>query len=166
MIISAIVAVSKNNAIGKDNDLPWHLPADLTFFKTTTKGYHIILGRKNFDSIGKPLPGRTNIVITRQDSFYHSGTVVVKSITEALDFCVKANQKEVFIIGGSMIYEQTQNLWNKLYITRIDTVVEDATVFFPEIDFSKWKLSWQEDHLMDEKNKYNYQFNLYERPLK
>lgn len=163
MIISAIVAVAENNAIGKDNDLPWHLPADLKFFKNTTKGHFVIMGRKNFESIGKPLPGRTNIVITRNKNFGHSGVLVAESISEALILCQKADQEEVFIIGGSSIYEQTKALWNKLYLTRVKTTVDNATAYFTSLDLSNWKLSWSEDHQADEKNKFDYQFNLYTR---
>ena len=163
MIISTIVATGNKNAIGVDNDLPWHLPADLKFFKETTKGHFVIMGRKSFESIGRPLPGRTNLIVTRQKDFSHSGIYVFHSIAEALKFAQNKEQKEVFILGGSTIYEQTKNLWNKLYLTRVDADVPNATAFFPEIDYSSWTREWHEDHKADEKNKYDYQFNLYTR---
>lgn len=163
MIISSIVAASINNAIGIDNDLPWHLPADLKFFKDTTRGHHVIMGRKSFQSIGRPLPGRTNIVVSQNEDFSHSGIIKKPSIPDALAYAVEAGIDEVFILGGASIYKQTQNLWNRLYLTRVDAVIENATAFFPEIDFSQWKLVWQETHEADEKNKYTCTFNLYER---
>ena len=163
MIISSIVAVGNNNVIGVDNDLPWHLPADLKFFKETTKGHFVIMGRKSFESIGKPLPGRTNLIISRNKDFNHSGIYVFHSIAEALAYAENQNQEEVFILGGSTIYEQTQNLWNKLYLTRVKVDIPNATAFFPDVDLSKWTHEWCEDHNADEKNIYDYQFNLYSR---
>ncbi|MDB4438993.1 dihydrofolate reductase [bacterium] len=165
MIISTIVAVGKNNAIGVDNDLPWHIPADLKFFKETTLGFNVLMGRKSFDSVGRPLPGRTNIVVTRNKDFYHSGVVTVNSIEEGILYAQNNNQEELFIIGGSNIYEQTQHNWNKLYLTKIDTSVENATAFFPKIDFSNWKHEWERKHIANEKNKFDFSFNLYTRGL-
>jgi dihydrofolate reductase len=163
MIISSIVAVGNKNAIGIDNDLPWHLPADLKFFKETTRGHFVIMGRKSFESIGKPLPGRTNLIVTRQQDFSPSGVYVFHSIPEALQFAQQQKQEEVFILGGSTVYEQTQNLWNKLYLTRVTVDVPQATAFFPDIDLSSWTLAWQESHPSDDKNPHAYQFNLYTR---
>ena len=163
MIISAIVAVGHNNAIGVGNELPWHLPVDLKFFKETTRGFHVIMGRKSFESIGRPLPGRTNIIITGQKDYGHSGIFTANSVSDALKIAQDAGQEEVFILGGSMIYKQTQNLWNKLYLTRVDADVPHATAFFPDVDFSGWKHEWQEEHKADEKNIYDCQFNLYTR---
>jgi len=135
MIISSIVAASENNAIGIDNDLPWQMPADLKFFKETTLGHYVIMGRKSFDSVGRPLPGRTNIVVTRNKEFYHSGVITVHSIAAALLVALEAKQEEVFI-----------------------------TAFFPELDMTKWKLTGEAPHKADEKNKYDYTFCTYERP--
>jgi len=163
MIISAIVAVGNNNAIGVNNDLPWHMPADLRFFKKTTRGFHVIMGRKSFESIGKPLPGRTNIVVTRQKDFGHSGIVTVPSITDGLKYASDSGVNEVFVLGGSTIYKQTQQLWNKLYLTRIDVDVPQATAFFPRLDLNQWHLEWKESHKADEDNKYDYSFMLYTR---
>lgn len=163
MIVSCIVAIGKNNAIGVDNDLPWHLPADLKFFKETTRGHYVIMGRKSYESIGRPLPGRTNLIVTRQKNYDNSGIFVFDSIASAIKMAQDDGQSEVFILGGSTIYEQTQNLWNKLYITRVDAEINNATAFFPDIKFEDWTLEWQESHKADEKNKYDYQFNLYTR---
>jgi dihydrofolate reductase len=165
MIISTIVAVGKNNAIGIDNDLPWHMPADLKFFKETTLGLNVLMGRKSFESVGRPLPGRTNIVVTRNKNFYHSGVITVNSIEEGILYAQDNKQEELFIIGGSNIYAQTQHLWNKLYLTKVDTVVENATAYFPEIDFTLWKHEWERKHIADEKNKFDFSFNLYTRGL-
>lgn len=164
MIISSIVAVSNNNAIGIDNDLPWHMPADLKFFKETTRGHHVLMGRKSFDSIGRPLPGRTNIIITRNKDFYHSGVITAHSIPDGLLVAQNAGVEELFILGGSNVYFQTISLWDKLYLTKIDTHIGNATAFFPELDMDKWVLSSEEKHQADEANPFDYDFRLYERP--
>ena len=166
MIISAIVAVSNNLAIGIDNDLPWHMPADLKFFKETTKGHHVLMGRKSYDSIGKPLPGRTNIVVTRQKEFYHSGVITRHSIEDGIQYAIDAHVDELFILGGANVYDQTQELWDQLYLTKIDAHIDNGTAFFPEIDYSKWQLDGEEKHLSDEKNPHNYSFLKYIRPQK
>lgn len=163
MIISAIVAVSNNLAIGIDNDLPWHMPADLKFFKETTKGHHILMGRKSFDSIKRPLPGRSNIVITRQKEFNHSGLIVRHSIEDGIQYAIDAQVDELFILGGANIYEQTQKIWNQLYITRIDTHISNATAYFPKIDYSAWTIDKEDKHTSDEKNPHNYTFFKYVR---
>ncbi|HRQ29392.1 MAG TPA: dihydrofolate reductase [Saprospiraceae bacterium] len=162
MIISAIVAVSKNNVIGKDNKMPWHLPADLAYFKKTTLGHPVILGRKNFDSIGKPLPGRTNIIVTRDRSFACTNCTVVHSLEEALLYGFQNKEDEVFIIGGGTIYEQSMDLWDKLYLTEIDTEM-DGDVFFPEIDKTKWEQISAVEKEADEKNAYNLIFKVFSR---
>ena len=164
MIISSIVAVSNNYAIGVDNDLPWHMPADLKYFKEKTLGHYVLMGRKSFDSVGRPLPGRTNIVVTRNKYFHHSGIHIVHSLSDGLLMAQEAGIEELFILGGSNIYFQTESLWHKLYITKIDTVIENATAFFPVIDESKWNLVSEEAHKADDKNPYDYTFCLYERP--
>lgn len=164
MIISSIVAISNNNAIGVNNDLPWHMPADLKFFKETTLGHYVLMGRKSFDSVGRPLPGRTNIVITRNKRFNNSGVIVANSIPEGILIAQNAGQNELFILGGSNIYFQTMNLWDKLYVTKINTEVPNATAFFPVINKDEWSLTSEEAHLADDKNPHDYRFCLYERP--
>ncbi len=163
MTISSIVAVSNNNAIGIDNDLPWHLPGDLKFFKETTYGKYVLMGRKSFESIGRPLPGRTNIVVTRNKDFYHSGIKVVHSIADGILIAQNAQQEELFILGGSKIYTQTQNLWDNLYLTKVDTDVNNATAFFPQLNWNDWHLESEESHLSDDKNPFNYSICLYKR---
>jgi dihydrofolate reductase len=162
MIISAIVAIDQNRAIGKDNQIPWYLPEDLKYFKKTTIGKPVIMGRKSFDSIGRPLPKRTNIVISRNPFFIASGILVFSSIEEALRLAAQENVEEVFIIGGGAIYEATQNIWDRLYITEVE-VESEADVFFPAINPNEWTEISRERHLADEKNAYNYSFIVYER---
>lgn len=163
MKVSIIVATSLNHAIGKDNQLLWHLPADLKFFKATTMGCPVVMGRKTFQSIGRTLPGRQNVVITRDKTFNADGQydlTVVGSIDEAL---VKLHsEKEVFIIGGGEIYKQSIDSVDTIYITLVHTVI-DGDVYFPEIDKSKFDLVWEEKHLADEKNKFDYTFQKFER---
>lgn len=163
MILSSIVATSLNHAIGKNNQLLWHLPADLKFFKNTTMGCPVIMGRKTFQSIGRTLPGRKNIVITRDNTFNADNQfdlIVVGSIDEAL---VKLHsEKEVFIIGGGEIYKQTIDSVDTIYLTLVNTVI-DGDVFFPEIDKNKFDLVWEEKHIADEKNKFDYTFQKFER---
>ena len=162
MTVSIIVATSLNHAIGKDNQLLWHLPADLNFFKTTTMGCPVIMGRKTFQSIGRTLPGRQNIVITRDKNFNSDNQfdiLVVGSLDEAL---VKLHtEKEVFIIGGGEIYKQAIDSVDTIYITLVNTVIE-GDVYFPEIDKSRFDLVWEEKHLADDKNKFDYTFQKFE----
>lgn len=163
MKVSIIVATSLNHSIGKDNQLLWHLPADLKFFKATTMGCPVVMGRKTFQSIGRTLPGRQNVVITRDKTFNADGQydlTVVGSIDEAL---VKLHaEKEVFIIGGGEIYKQSIDSVDTIYITLVHTVI-DGDVYFPEIDKAKFDLVWEEKHLADEKNKFDYTFQKFER---
>jgi len=163
MKVSIIVATSLNHAIGKNNQLLWHLPADLKFFKTTTMGCPVVMGRKTFQSIGRTLPGRQNVVITRDKTFNNDqqfDLTVVGSIDEAL---VKLHsEKEVFIIGGGEIYKQSIDSVDTIYLTLVHTVI-DGDVYFPEIDKSKFDLVWEEKHLADEKNNFDYTFQKFER---
>ena len=163
MTTSIIVATSENNVIGRNNDLPWVMPEDMKFFKNTTWGMPVIMGRKTFESMkGQPLTGRTNIVITRQDDWKAEGAVVVKSINDAIFVASETDSKEAFIIGGGEIFKEAINKVDRLYRTLIHTVV-DGDVFFPEIDQTKWKLTSQRDCKADEKNKFDYSFQLWER---
>jgi len=162
MIVSAIVAMSKNRVIGKDNKIPWHLPADLKYFKKTTLNHHIILGRKCYESIGKPLPNRVNIVVTRDTKYKASGCVIVHSIEEALDYARRHDETEVFIAGGGEIYKQTMHLWDKLYLTEVDTQAE-GDVFFCEIIEKEWLIYKKYNNLSDDENPFNYEFRIYNR---
>jgi len=162
MIISTIVAVAKNNVIGKDNDIPWYLPADLKYFKKMTLNHHIIMGRKCFQSIGRSLPKRTNIIVTRNPFFIVSNALVVNSIEEGIEIAKRDGEEEVFIIGGGQIYELSQSLWDRIYLTEVDLVVE-GDIFFPTVDMNVWEEVSCEAHQADEKNKYDYTFKVYER---
>jgi dihydrofolate reductase len=164
MILSAIVAVDKHNAIGKDNQLPWHLPEDLKFFKRTTIGKPVLMGRNTYDSMGKPLKDRLNIVLSRQQELVlPDGVLLYHNLDDAMERLDAEGTEEVFIIGGGKIFAETMDKMDRLYITHVDTVVEGADVFFPHIDHSHWKLTWEEAHKADEKHAFDYTFCRYER---
>ena len=156
-MVTIIAAIGLNNALGKDNDLIWHLPADLKRFKETTSGFPIIMGRKTFESIGRPLPNRTNIIVTRNSDYNQDGCVVKGSLKEAVDSI--ANEEHAFIIGGAQIYNQAieQGLADRLDITLVQESFE-ADVYFPEFDKMEWELISREDFEKDEKNPHNYSF--------
>lgn len=162
MKVSCIVATAKNNVIGIDNQIPWYLPADLKYFKKITLNHHILMGRNCFESIGRALPKRTNVIITRDMFYAVSNCLVTHSIGEALSVAEENGEEEAFIIGGGTIYEQTIDLWDKLYLTQVDLEV-DGDVFFPELDMKQWKLTGQQACQKDEKNPYDYKFLQYER---
>jgi dihydrofolate reductase len=164
-MISIIVAVAKNNVIGKDNSLIWHLPADMKFFKETTTGHCIITGRKNYESIPekfRPLPNRTNIVITRQKDYSAPGAIVVGSIEEAIEKAKQTGDNEIFIIGGAEIFRQSFRFVNKIYFTKIYHSF-NGDVFFPEINASEWKETSRVKGIVDEKNKYEFDFIIFEK---
>lgn len=156
-MISLIVAAAENNAIGKNNQLLWHLPNDLKFFKNTTWGMPVIMGRKTFESVNKPLPGRFNIVITRQADWKAEGVIVAADLNDALKKAAETNCKEAFIIGGGEIYKQVFEIADKIYLTRVHAIPEGDT-FFPAIDESKWQLSSSQDFTADDKHKFAYSF--------
>lgn len=162
MIISSIVAVAKNRVIGSDNDIPWRLSTDLKYFKKQTSGHHIIMGRKSFLSIGKPLPNRTNVIITRDPYFIASNCIVVHSIPEALEIAKNRGETEVFITGGGTIYEQTMDIVDRLYVTEVDAKPE-GDVHFPAIDHSQWKLISQDPRQSGERDDHNFNFKIFER---
>lgn len=163
MIISAIVATDRKGTIGKAGAIPWYLPADFKYFKRTTMGHPIIMGRKTFESIGKPLPKRTNIVLTR-DAFYMStGIVVVHSLEEALGHPACQEAEEIFIIGGGEIYKQAMPRLDRVYLTTVETDIEDGDAFFPELDPEEWEIVWLEKHSADEKNELDFRFSRWER---
>ncbi len=160
-MMTIIVAMGKNRAIGKDNQLLWHLPNDLKHFKELTLGHPIIMGRKTYESIGRPLPNRTNIVVSRKKDWFEEGILIVGTLKEALKFAKKIDEN-FFIIGGGNIYEQTIDLADKLEVTIVDTNA-DADTFFPEINDSIWKKTNETHHSKDEKNKFNHIFLTFER---
>lgn len=157
MIISLIVAASENNAIGKKGELLWSLPIDMRFFKDTTWGMVVIMGRKTYESVDKPLPGRLNIVITKQKDWKREGTQVAADLADAIKQAKAANTKEVFIIGGGEIYKQSMDIADKIYMTRVHANLEGDT-YFPEIDESKWILEHNKDFFKDEKHAYDFSF--------
>ncbi|MDR2556047.1 MAG: dihydrofolate reductase [Fibromonadaceae bacterium] len=160
MLISLIAAVAENGLIGKDNKLPWHLPADLHFFKKTTLGHPIIMGRKNFESIGKVLPGRTNIVLTRNASFAEAENLkVAHSLEEAFEIARETGTDECFVIGGAEIYKEALPLCQKLYITKVHGIFEGNT-FMPEFEKDFRKIS-SVSNLKDERNVYDYDFEIF-----
>jgi dihydrofolate reductase len=162
MIVSAIVAQAKNRVIGKNNDIPWYLPADLKYFKKTTIGKPVIMGRKCFESIGRALPKRTNIIITRDPFFLANDCLIAHSVYEALSIAAAEGHEEAFIIGGGEIYNLSMPYWDKLYLTEVD-IEPQGDVFFPEINPSEWTLISEEAHLPDEKTPFFYKFLIFER---
>ena len=161
MIVSLIVAASTNNVIGVNNQLPWHLPKDLKFFKNLTWAMPVVMGRRTFESMGKALNGRLNIVITTQKDAIFENAVSVNSIKDALFVAEEGDYKEVFIIGGGQIFNEVLPKADKVYLTRIHTKI-DGDIFFPELG-TNWKLIWNEDHFKDEKHAYDYSFQRWER---
>jgi dihydrofolate reductase len=162
MTVSIVVAISENHVIGKDNKLLWHMPNDLKHFKEITTGHTVIMGRKTYESVGKPLPKRRNIIITRQ-AITIEGCEVVNSIEAALALC--AGEQEVFIVGGAEIYKQAMRLTDRIYLTIIHKEFEGDS-FFPEINNEEWKSVAREDHQPDEKNPLPYSFITYESRIK
>ncbi len=161
-MISLVVAAAKNNVIGKDGQMPWHLPNDLKHFKNVTWGMPVIMGRKTFESLGKALPGRKNIVISRQQGLQLPGAVTVKSIEDAIFVATETDAREVMVIGGGEIYKSLYTKSGRIYLTRVDAEPEGDT-HFPVIDPGEWHLVSQKNHEADEKNAYNYSFQVWER---
>jgi dihydrofolate reductase len=164
-MISLIVAVAENGVIGGNNMLVWHLPADMKFFKDTTMGHCVISGRKNYESIPekfRPLPNRTNIVITRQENYHAPGAIVVNSLEKALEEAKKTGDDEIFIIGGAEIFKQSMRYADRIYLTRIHHSFE-GDVFFSEPDPQIWKETSRKQGHTDEKNKYEHDFIVLEK---
>ena len=162
MITSIIVATSENNVIGKDNRLPWHLPADLKYFKNTTWALPIIMGRKTFESIGKPLPGRHNIVVTRNKDYKAVGATVVSNLDDAVKAAESNDVKELFIIGGAELFNTTMNQAQRIYLTRVHANIE-GDVFFPDLNKEEWHLISEKNMEADEKNEYDLSFQVWEK---
>ena len=163
MIISAIVAYGNNREIGENNQIPWYLPNDLKWFKKTTLNHHVLMGRKNFESMGKPLPKRTNIVVTRNPFFLATGCLVVHSVEEGIELALSHEVDELFIIGGEQIYRYCIPFYDKLYLTEIDIDVPNADTFFPEIDLSNFTCLSSTHYPKDENNKYDHTINVFEK---
>jgi dihydrofolate reductase len=161
--ITIIVAADLNNAIGANGKLPWHLPQDLKFFKNTTWAMPVIMGRKTFESLGKPLPGRTNIVITQNTSWHQEGVWVANSIENAIEQAQTLQTNEIFIIGGGTIYASSLPLVNRVYLTRVYTKIDDADTWFPPLPENEWELKWERPFTADEKHLFDYSFQCWER---
>ncbi|TPE42876.1 dihydrofolate reductase [Pontibacter mangrovi] len=161
-MIVIVVAAAENNVIGKDNDLIWYLPADLKHFKRLTMGHPMIMGRKTYEAIGKPLPGRTSIIVTSQKDFTAEGCIVVHSLEEAIAKGQELDPEQVSIIGGANVYKQALPLTDKVYLTRVHHTFE-GDAYFPELPEDEWQVEAQEHHAPDEKNKYSYTFLTLER---
>jgi dihydrofolate reductase len=159
-MLSGLVAMDKNRLIGRDNDLPWRLPADLAYFKKVTMGHPIIMGRKTFEAIGRPLPGRRNIIVTRNKQYEQPGCEVLYSIEDI--YKVGSGTEEVFVIGGAEIFKEVLPMMDRLYITYIDEEFEGDT-YFPNINESEWRMISEEPGITDEKNPYHYRFVVYEK---
>jgi dihydrofolate reductase len=162
MTISFVVAAATNNAIGKEGKMPWHLPNDMKHFKNVTWGMPVVMGRKTFESLGKVLPGRKNIVITRQAGWEAEGTIAVKKIEDALFVAKQTDANEVMVIGGGEIYKALFDKANRIYLTRVEAEPE-ADTFFLSLDPKEWHLVSQKNHEADDKNAYNYSFQVWER---
>lgn len=165
MIISMIAALSQNRVIGKNNDLPWKLPDDMKFFMEKTKRHPVIMGRKNYDSIPpkfKPLPDRTNIVVTRQKNFEAPGCLVVDSLEKALSKAGNVETNEIFIIGGAEIYKLGLPYANRLYLTEIQATI-DGDTFFPVFDLDVWRETSRHHHEMDQRHAYSFDFVTYDK---
>ncbi|MDP7069710.1 MAG: dihydrofolate reductase [Candidatus Peribacteraceae bacterium] len=167
MRISIIVAASENNIIGRDNSIPWHLPDDLKFFRKKTEGHPVIMGRKNFESIvaalGKPLPNRNNIIVTRESTYEAAGCQTASSLEEAIMYGHQDNDKEeIFVIGGGEIYKQAMDLCNYMYLTRIHAWIA-GDITFPEVDSEVWEEVEREEHKADTKHKFGFTFLTYKR---
>jgi dihydrofolate reductase len=165
MKISLIAALTQNHVIGKNNDLPWHLPDDMKYFMQTTKQHHVIMGRKNYESIPekfRPLPNRTNIVVTHQNNFHAPNCAVVNSLEQGIALAKKNNEQELFIIGGAEIYKLAMPFAKRLYLTEIQTELEGDT-YFPTFDKQHWAEVSRTHHTTDEKHLYAFDFVVYEK---
>lgn len=157
-MLSMIVAMDDNRLIGQDNQLPWRLPADLQYFKRVTMGHMVVMGRKTFESIGRALPGRRNLVLTRNEAYQATGCTVIHTLEE-ID---SSPEEEVFIIGGAEIFREMLPQARRLYITKIHAAFE-GDAYFPEVDESQWRLLSSESGVVDEENLYPYEYLVFER---
>jgi len=163
MKLSLLAALSTNNVIGRDNQVPWRLSTDLKRLKAMTLGHHVIMGRKTYESVGRPLPGRTNLVITRQEGYAPAGVTVVHSLEEAIRIAMHSGDEEAFVLGGAEIYQQAMHRADRMYLTRVHAEVEGDTVFPDFDDVSEWQLTDAEHFDADEKNELPFSFLTYER---
>ncbi|APC97660.1 dihydrofolate reductase [Francisella frigiditurris] len=162
-MISLIVAYDKNHGIGKENTLPWKLSEDLKNFKKITENNYIIMGRKTFDSIGRPLPNRKNMILTRDKEYKKDNCLIIHDIQDVLNFAKSKPHYEIFVIGGAQIYKQFVDLADRLYITEVDTEMTDLDAFFPEWDKSKYERIGYREYKKDDKNQFNFTFSVFEK---
>jgi len=162
MIISAIVAIDKNFGIGKDNQMMWHISDDLKNFKRITMNHHILMGRKTFDSIGKPLPGRKMLVLSQTKKEDQENLLYFSSMDTAIKFAEKNGEEEIFVIGGEQIYKQSMDKIEKLYLTQVQTS-KDADAYFPSLNWDEWNVIEEQNYSKDEKNPYDWSFTVLER---
>ena len=167
MIVSLIVAQAKNRAIGKGNDLIWHLPTDMKFFKETTRGHHVLMGRKNYLSIPekfRPLPGRPNLILTRQQGYIAPGCTVIHDIESGIDLAREAGEEELFVIGGGEVYKLAleKGLIDRMYITEVEASF-DADAYFPEIDNSEWTVETIQKHVADDRHAHAFRMDIYNK---
>jgi len=165
MKISMIAAMGANRVIGKDNGIPWHLPDDFNYFKSTTKGHHIIMGRKNFESLPekyRPLPDRTNFVITRNKNYFETGIEVFHNLEDSLAKTEQNNEEEAFIIGGGEIYKMGLDYCDRIYLTEINGTF-DGDVFFPEFEKSAYTEVSRKHHGIDDRHKFSFDFVVYDK---
>ena len=158
MIISHIVAIANDFAIGQENDLLFRLSSDLKQFRLLTTGHHILLGRKNFESIGRPLPNRTSLIISRKPDYTQKGCHTFTSIEQGIEFARENGEEELYIIGGGEIYRQTYNLIDKIYLTRVNETFNEADTFYPKINYDEWRIMNRKHFLKDDKNEYPFEF--------
>lgn len=163
MEISFVVAASENNVIGKNNELPWYLPEDLKFFKKMTSGKPVMMGRKTFESLGKPLPNRLNVIISKHLETAPEGTTLFHSIKDGLDFLKMEKYPEISIIGGGEIFSETIGIADIIYLTRVHTKIDDGEAFFPEINPEAWHIEWEESHQKDERHNFSFTFQKWVR---
>ncbi|MGN6801948.1 MAG: dihydrofolate reductase [Ginsengibacter sp.] len=161
-MLSHIVAASQNNIIGVKNGLPWHLPNDFKYFKNKTWAMPVIMGSSTYESMKKDLPGRINIVVTRKTDWKPENVFIAHSIDEAIEKAKESGANEIFIIGGGKVFQETINIIDRIYLTRVHTSV-DGDTYYPEIDMEKWKMVSEEPHQADEKNNYAYSFQVWEK---
>lgn len=161
MKIAIIVATDEQGLIGSNNDLPWKIPADLKYFRAVTMGKPLIMGRNTHESIGIPLPGRENIIVTHNKEYFVEGCKVVHSVKQALEIC--KNKEEVMVIGGASLYEQLLPMADRIYLTQVHAKIEHGDTWFPLWDKKAWQQVQRQDYLADEKNDYPYSFIVYDR---
>ncbi len=163
MQIRIVVAASENNVIGLDNQLPWHLPDDLRFFKKMTQGLPVVMGKNTWLSLGKALPGRLNVVISSSLDGLPEGVLLFKDLEASFDYLREQGHEDVAVIGGGQLYHAALPFTHVVYLTRVHTVLEKGTAFFATLPDNEWKLIWEENHDVDEKHKYPFTFQKWER---